>query len=228
MSYPVVMLRLKALLLDSTLLGILVMALVMVAIKFAGDNRALKTVIILVPSILFEPILIWLTGGSIGHHYAGIKVVSGKSGKNLFVVNGVLRFLTKSLLGVVSLASMLITKRHQSLHDVVSGSVVIFKDESNALRRHKLRERVVTKSGVKPSLLRRILVALVYVVLVYFVLSLPMGFVVPAQCLDHNICSSESNLIISAYLLLLGLSLLAIVVLSFLSKLPGANYAKEK
>lgn len=79
MAYPVLFLRIKALMIDSIALGLIYFSMVLLCINFGVISSELKALIILSPTILFEPIMIWLTSGSLGHHYAGIKIIDKKN-----------------------------------------------------------------------------------------------------------------------------------------------------
>ena len=172
--------------------------------------------------------MIWLTGGSIGHHFAGIRIVGKTSGKNLFVLNGIVRFIVKVLLGIFSLVSMLITKKHQAIHDLLSNSVVIFKDENSALPQHKLAPRKTVFSSQKPSLWRRLIVVIVYSIIVFFTISVITALFVSAKCTEFNQCSETED----QYLMISGLVFIAlfclILLFGFLCKLPGAYFRGSK
>lgn len=141
---------------DSLILSILVIFLAFLPGKLGINAPALGWLILIGPLLLFEPLMIWRTGGSVGHHYAGIRAVSERSGESLFVLNGIARRAVKLLLGVPSVRTMVITKRHRSLHDLLNGSVVVFKGAARAPERHKLAPRDVNYVGRKPSVRRRL------------------------------------------------------------------------
>ena len=79
---------------------------------------------------LYEPIFISLFGGTIGHFLIGIKIrrKSNHSKKLLFPV-AVVRFLIKGTLGVISLLTISGNKEGLAIHDIFSGSIVLYIKE---------------------------------------------------------------------------------------------------
>ena len=213
---------------DSTAIGLLFFALVSLVVESGISDTRLRVLIILLPVILIEPLMLWITGGTLGQHISGIRVVGKNSGKNLFLLNGVVRFIAKWLFGLFSVASMFLTKRHQSIHDFLSSSVVVFKDEAAAPERLKLMSRDNVYVDRKPSIARRLVVILAYLAIIYIVSGLSAIFSVPLDCLESRVCNATENLVLG----FIGLGALAVaiavVVLGFLSKLPGAHYRRAK
>ena len=228
MAYPVLLLRIRAMMLDSVVFGVLLLSMVMLSIKLDITDSTTRTIFILAPVTLLEPVMIWLTGGSFGHHYSGIRVVGKNSGENLFVLNGVVRFVAKTFLGLFSLAAMFITKRHQSIHDFLSGSVVVFKDEEEAPSWHKLKARQTEYHAEKPSIIRRLVVILAYWLIALLIYSAFVFFMVSANCIEIGQCSESENPIVSFALLGFLVVLVIVLILGLLCKLPGAYYRVTK
>jgi len=226
MTYPVLFLRIKAMFLDSTINSLIFISMVLISIGLGIEESSIKIATIILPVILFEPTMIWLTGGSLGHHYSGIRIVGKNTGKNLFIINGILRFLLKSSLGLISLVSMILTNKHQAIHDILANSVVVFKNEDEALDRHKLKPRKIVYYDQKPSIIKRIMVILAYCFVTFFMWSLVLGFSVSKSCIEKGICSDSEHILLEKFTLLLLVIFLVIVILGLLSKLPGAYYKK--
>lgn len=224
MSYPVLFLRIKAMMIDSVAYTVLLFVMVLLAIDLEIDNSIIQTSFILAPVMLFEPISVWITGGSIGHHLAGIRVINKNTGENLFVLNGIVRFVAKFLLGVLSLISMLVTKRHQTIHDFVSMSVVVFKNEESVSPNHRLEERELTYTGTKPSFGRRLVVAIAYSVISIICLSLILYLLISPSCININRCTEIERLRIRVGGWIWVTSAVFFVLMSLFSKLPGAYY----
>lgn len=222
MTYPILFLRIKAVLLDSIVVTSIYFLMVLLCIRLSIKNTELKALIILLPVTLFEPILIRLTGGSVGHHYAGIKVVHKETGENLFIPHGVVRFLAKTFFGVFSFVSMLITPQHRAVHDVLSGSVVLFKSESTAPSHHKLVDRELVSPDQKPSIKRRLLVAFSYSVLSWFLFSVSVYFFSSKACIEKYRCTDAENMSLACLSLCFFVALVVIFILSFRCRIPGA------
>ena len=77
---------------------------------------------------LYEPIFITLFGGTIGHHLlkVSIRKVSAPNKKvNIFQAS--FRFLIKYLLGWISFLTITANQEKRAIHDIISGSIVLFK-----------------------------------------------------------------------------------------------------
>ena len=85
------------------------------------------TGLFLVGVLLYEPLLVSITGGTMGHHALNLRVAKEIGGGNLGFLQAFSRMLTKGLLGVFSFFFMGITRRHQALHDLVTRSSVRIK-----------------------------------------------------------------------------------------------------
>jgi len=125
-GYPRFLRRLQAVAIDSIILAVLIMGGLVVVSSFGVTGRD-AVILVAVISMLWEPLLVSITGGTIGHHLIGLRVVSSTSGKNLNIVASLLRFMVKFLLGSVSVVFIFITRYHQALHDGLARSVVILK-----------------------------------------------------------------------------------------------------
>ncbi len=117
--YPGLMKRIIAMLLDSVAFGVLLLTLIITSIELGLTDNTLAMVLVISPLFLFEPLFVSLTGGSLGHHYTGIKVTDGKTGGNLNLYKSILRTLFKLPLGAFSFLSMWITQKHGSTSDCV-------------------------------------------------------------------------------------------------------------
>jgi uncharacterized RDD family membrane protein YckC len=91
--------------------------------------------------IIMEPGLVSITGGTIGHHLRGLRIQRRWDGTNLNIFRATIRFLVKFLLGWLSFLFILQTKKHQAIHDLISGSVVVLKDPAKVPEWDALSER---------------------------------------------------------------------------------------
>ena len=77
---------------------------------------------------LYEPFLISSFGGTLGHLAMGLRVKSTRDPeKKLFILNALVRILFKVLLGWLSFLTVTRNKRRRAIHDIFSGSVVMYK-----------------------------------------------------------------------------------------------------
>lgn len=226
MSYPKIFLRIKGMLLDSLLFGLIVYSSVFVLMWLGIENPVLKALFLILPVLIFEPLCVSLSGGSVGHHYAGIKVVDAKTGRNLNIILSVVRFVIKGVLGLVSLVSMLVTRKHQAIHDYFSHSVVIFKSGNEVPEHHKLAERTEKDMREGPSIPRRLVAILAYSVMWVFAIGVVMGFAASIECLQIGICSAKEDTMLNSISSIAAVVIVILIILGLMGKLPGAHYKK--
>ncbi|GAB5399937.1 MAG: hypothetical protein Aureis2KO_15220 [Aureisphaera sp.] len=76
--------------------------------------------------ILYEPLLVSIYGGTMGHSYSKITVRrEADSEKKIGFVMAVLRFVVKFFLGWISLLTVTGTEKKQAIHDHIVKSVVL-------------------------------------------------------------------------------------------------------
>lgn len=226
MPYPVILLRVRASLIDGIVFACVLFVLVALASIIDFSEPALKVCFVVVPLILMEPLLISTTGGSVGHHIVGLRVVGKKTQKKLFILNSIVRLIAKTVFGIYSLAAMFITKQHQSVHDLLSRSVVVFRNEASVPERHKLYARDVVHTEAKASIIRRFFVVLAYLVLVFVVLLILPGLLVSPDCIRHGFCSEAEQNYLGLLAIVSVIAVLLVVFLGFQSRLPGAYYRR--
>jgi hypothetical protein len=75
---------------------------------------------------LYDPIMVSLFGGTIGHLVIRLRVKQYKyETKNLFFVLAFFRFLVKIFLGWLSFLTVSGNKEKRAIHDILPGSIVI-------------------------------------------------------------------------------------------------------
>jgi uncharacterized RDD family membrane protein YckC len=124
--------RLKAILFDWMLAMALLFGALTVASNVESDAlaRALGVVVVLI-LLLYEPILVWRNGATLGHSWTNLRVVDDRGG-NLSFARAFVRFAIKSLLGWYSFLSMALTRRNQTIHDLLTRSTVQISDPAKA------------------------------------------------------------------------------------------------
>ena len=148
--------RLQAVLIDWMIFLLLMAAALSVATALQSDDvgRILGfTFVVLL--LLYEPVLVPLTGGTIGHYLRNLRVVDDRTNGNIGILKAVARALIKSVLGVYSFVTMGTTLRHQALHDVLTRSTVQIRDLSKARPSQYLAPRTELLNPGMPSVGRR-------------------------------------------------------------------------
>jgi uncharacterized RDD family membrane protein YckC len=196
--------RLRAMVIDWALLMAAFVAFLFLAITLGNENLTRPIAIaILLAALIYEPLLVSLNGATIGHYLANLRVIDERHGGNPGFGKAVARMVIKLALGVYSFATMLTTRRHQALHDIITNSTVRIRDASRAAEHHYVEERTELDSPGMPSRWRRALIILVYVVIAFaaFAATLPllvsMGHMTLA-CLDYGRCTAREQIIHAA------------------------------
>ena len=116
--------RFRALVLDLAVITAAVVALVLFAMATESVPGSGRIVVgLLFALLLYEPLMVWRYGATLGHRWANLHVVASSGGRpNLG--QAFLRHWIKSLVGLPSFVTMLFTRRHQALHDVLTRTTV--------------------------------------------------------------------------------------------------------
>ena len=125
-NYPKLNLRFKAAMIDSIFLATILYSTAYFSYDIFPDNLYLRLVLIFLPSLSYEPILLYFTGSSIGHKIYKIGVMHQNPAKKLNLFQCYVRYIVKILLGIFSLLFMFFTNKRQSFHDLVTATLVIF------------------------------------------------------------------------------------------------------
>jgi uncharacterized RDD family membrane protein YckC len=206
--YPRLIRRVRAILVDSIVLPIVVLGVVMVGSAVGVSNGYAKFALLVIPMFFLEPVMVAVTGGTIGHHLLGVRIATLDGQRNINIFAATLRFAIKVLLGWFSMIFILTTKRHQAFHDLLARSVVIHKSPSALPAYEILAER--GSSGAEysyPPAWRRVLVIFGYWVVATMVVLVVSGVAVSIDCIESQFCSKWEHLF------LLGLNLIWLVSL---------------
>ena len=124
-TYPSFLKRIMVMTINFMIIGIIFFTLVIFLNKFEIDDIYIVGDMFIVLVIILDPILITLTGGTMGHHLLKTKVLNNKTNKNINLFLSVLRFIVKIFFGGLSFLFILITNKKRALHDIISNSVVV-------------------------------------------------------------------------------------------------------
>lgn len=117
--------RVKALVLDSIVL-ILLMIFFTYAFSLVTIPDWLRGVSFLFVFVFYDPLM---TSFTVGHKVVGIAVKRvNERTRNISLIRAVIRFVVKSSLGVISLFYVTSNDENQALHDLLAGSIVVYKN----------------------------------------------------------------------------------------------------
>jgi uncharacterized RDD family membrane protein YckC len=191
--------RLKAVVIDWMIVVSLLVAALFAAVSIHSDHigRILGYTVIAV-ALLYEPLLVSLTGSTIGHYRTNLRVVDNRTHGNISFMKAVVRVIIKAALGLYSFVTMATTSRHQAVHDLLTQSTVQIRDRSKASSKDYVNARTELLNPAMPSRLRRILVIVAYVAATYVLAivvtgGLILAGLISARCLARDQWCSASD-----------------------------------
>lgn len=179
--------------------------------------------LLIVGVFLYEPLLVSITGGTIGHHALNLRVARDDNQGNLRFFQAFIRMWLKGLLGIPSFFFMGLTRRHQALHDLATSSSVQVKHPERARSSHYVFERTVSPGEVDVSKLRRVLAILAWGLASYVAMGFATAPVLSDECSINDLCTEGEELAFGAIGLVWLLCLGAILVFGWRGQLPGAR-----
>lgn len=129
MLYATLPRRIKASIVDGIVLLTLIILSPLIVGSITGKDSGLNALAMFAPPLLLEPILISYLGFTLGQYVFGIKVVRLDTGGKCPLIASFARYYTKALLGSLSMAYMLFSKKHQAIHDYVAKTLVVLSDK---------------------------------------------------------------------------------------------------
>lgn len=119
--------RVKAMLIDGVVLMGAFLAAALLGANVAGTG-AVAFVVWVAFWVLYDPLMVSGTGGTIGHHLQNLKVVSDQTGKNPSFPLAFVRNVVKGIFGMLSLLMMAGSARQKALHDSIARTTVQARD----------------------------------------------------------------------------------------------------
>jgi uncharacterized RDD family membrane protein YckC len=194
--------RIRAFVIDWIIVMLLLVTVLWVAISTDSDRigRILGFAFLGI-WLLYEPLLVSITGSTIGHYGTNLRVVDSWSQGNVSFAKAVARTIIKSVLGLYSFMTMATTSRHQAVHDVLTQSTVQIRNLSKASPHHYVHARREPLNPAIPSALRRVLVIILYLAAIVIVVlivtaSLILTNVLSDACINRNRCYPSENIIL--------------------------------
>ncbi len=129
-NYPHVSDRVKAVVIDSIVLIAELVAATYIFSLFETVPDIARKIVFLFIFLLYDPIFTSLFGGTIGHMIMNIRVKRNRNEqKNILLPFAIIRFVVKAFLGWLSLLTVSGNEKRKAIHDMLAGSVVIYKNE---------------------------------------------------------------------------------------------------
>ncbi|MFZ5875486.1 MAG: RDD family protein [Nitrospirota bacterium] len=221
--------RVRALVIDMAIyVGAMVVFVVVASAKSSDTTDAnvlfrIGAMGFLASYVLYEPLMVWRLGGTLGHISQNLRIVSDRTGANPGLVSSFTRWLVKLSAGALSFFFMALTRRHQALHDSASRTTVQVRDRGRMSEDHFIVGRSVPVGAVDVSRLRRITVIFVWQAVVFVCCVTAVALVLSEECLSNNRCTDGEDLLLTvgslAWLIIAGVTL----VLGWKGRLIGAR-----
>ena len=123
--------RLQAYLRDFFVYMAVVVSCMLVAVAIATPIATQVSVVAgILFLLLYEPVCIWMAGGTIGHLSFNLRIVRAEDLGPVSFKRALIRTIVKGLLGVWVFMAIYFTRRCQAVHDLAAGTVVIPRDGS--------------------------------------------------------------------------------------------------
>jgi uncharacterized RDD family membrane protein YckC len=216
--------RLRGIVLDWIIAMVILFGAVLVAVSIRNDNfsRALG-ILVVITLVLYEPVLVSLTGGTLGHYLTNLRVVDDRDGGNVSFLKACARVLIKGLLGWYSFVVLAATRRNQAIHDLLTRSTVQIRDATKALPGQYVTERTEPAALNMPPRWRRVAVICVYLILLV-VLAAGVGMAVLSRgCFNGSFCSAGERVVDLATNVTLLVMIAFVIALGWKGKLFGAR-----
>ena len=194
--------RIRAFVIDWIIVMLLLVTVLFVAISTDSDRigRILGFAFLGI-WLLYEPLLVSITGSTVGHYGTNLRVVDSRSQGNISFAKAAVRTIIKSALGLYSFVTMATTSRHQALHDVLTQSTVqIWRSLSRQAPHHYVHARRELLNPAMPSALRRVLVIILYLAVIVVALIIVMAGLILTNvlsdaCINRDRCYPSESII---------------------------------
>jgi uncharacterized RDD family membrane protein YckC len=115
--------RMKAILIDGLILAGAFFLAAFVGANVAGSGPT-AFVLWALFWVLYDPLLVSRTGGTVGHHVMNLRVVSDSTGRNPSFLRAFFRNIVKGTFGMVSLLAVVGSAQQKAIHDWIGGTTV--------------------------------------------------------------------------------------------------------
>jgi uncharacterized RDD family membrane protein YckC len=217
--------RIKALLVDIVVVigGVIAVGMFAAVLPQTTTRGVLLVVLMLSLVFLYEPLLVWRFGATVGHRAMNLRVVTDGTNANPDFGRALLRFWIKGLLGPLSFFTMALTRRHQAVHDRATSTTVQMRDMTVASPSDFVLEREIVESPGMPSKARRILVIVAYALGLFVATVITWGSFLSDTCALENRCSPGEELASNLLGLVLTGVLAVLIIFGWRGQLWGAR-----
>ena len=184
--------RFRAVVVDTAVVcaGIVIVMLVGDVTDFVPGSDRIAWLFMFGALLLYEPLLIWRRGATIGHAVNHLTVVSDRTGRAPTLVQAFARYVIKILLGVISFVTMAFTRRHQAVHDALTRTTVqLAPGMEGSVEDFHIERPDAAEAFLMPPRWRRASVMVIYLVLELFIYGILLVAIDPHGCAREGTCS---------------------------------------
>lgn len=217
--------RIRAVLVDAAVVfaGLVVLVIADSALDAMPGAGRVELIVLIALLVLYEPILVWRRGATIGHAAARLRVVAEATGRHPTFAQAFARYLLKCVLGLPSFVTMALTRRHQAVHDVLTRTTVRVPELVGMEATDFHLERAADPPGQLPSVGRRLLVVTLYLVAAYALLVVAFDALLSTECLLSRQCTAAERLVAQLMSAVWIAASLAIIVMGWRGHLLGGR-----
>lgn len=191
--YPRLLRRVRASQIDAVIF-IVVIVLWWICLPYLqGLHGSVRLGLLFILWFLLDPLLVAITGSTPGHHLMNISIVDVNTLQRLGLFRALCRSLLRTSFGWVSLVVILITKKHQALHDLVVRSTVILLNPDKVPESEKRTEQLPDENYRYPPIWRRTLIIFLYLFLWSLAIGIAMTLLLSYDCLAYARCAGTEH-----------------------------------
>ena len=226
--------RVRAFVIDWIIIVLLLVSVLFAAVS-ADSNRIGRILgfTFVAVWLLYEPLLVSLTGSSVGHYFSNLRVVDDRTHGNVSFPKAVIRLVIKTVFGLYSFITMATTLRHQAVHDLLTRSTVQIRNRDKATPSQYVGERIELLSSNMPSVWRRLLIIVAYLLSIFIVTMFAFYLVDTAGHLSHAClentarCSSSEKWIVIGLELTSTIASVVCIIQGWRGKLYGCRVRRQ-
>ncbi len=217
--------RVRALLVDTCIVaaGLVV---VVIGADFAGripGSGRIAWLAMFALLVMYEPVLIWRRGATIGHARNHLRVVRVQTGRAPGFLLSFARYAAKVVLGLPSFVTMAFTRKHQAVHDWLTQTVVEVAPDADPDAAPYYVERQDDPGEVLPSAGRRLAIVVAYLIGILVLYAIVQRMIDPDGCAAEQSCVGGQRIAVEALTLAWLAVSFAATIAGWNGSLPGAR-----
>ena len=220
--------RFRAVVVDTAIVcaGIAVVAIASDAANRIPGSGRIAWLLMFGLVFLYEPLFIWRRGATIGHAMNHLVVVADATGKNPGLGQAFARYVIKGLLGLPSFVTMVFSRKHQAVHDLLTRTTVQLAPSAPADVADFHVERTDESATLPPPLWRRAVVALGYLVVLFVLYGIVLNAIDRRGCVRKHTCSADMENLVNGISLVWFVASIGSIFAAWKGLLPGARRGK--